>query len=119
VSRSVDEWVGKSPDSKVPPHVRVRVFETHKGVCHISKRKIRPGEAWELEHVQPLSMGGENRERNLAPALVAPHKAKTAREAGERSKADRVRLKHLGLKPAGRGWNRTLKKKLNGEVAPR
>jgi 5-methylcytosine-specific restriction endonuclease McrA len=75
------------------------VFLAHGGICHISKRPIRVGEAWELEHIKPLSMGGEHREQNLAPALVKPHREKTAKEATERAKADRVRAKHLGIYP--------------------
>jgi 5-methylcytosine-specific restriction protein A len=100
--RTVPEWIGKTPDSKVPAPVRARVFLTHGGKCHISGRTIRPGEAWELEHVKPLSMGGEHRERNLAPALIQPHREKTAQEAGVRAKADRIRLKNLGLWPKSR-----------------
>lgn len=97
--RTPAEWIGKTPDSKVPASVRARVFLTHGGKCHISGRTIRPGDAWELEHVTPLSMGGEHRERNLAPALVAPHREKTSAEAGVRAKADRIRLKHIGAYP--------------------
>jgi 5-methylcytosine-specific restriction endonuclease McrA len=78
------------------------VFERAGGVCHISGRKIRAGDVWELEHIKPLSMGGEHRESNLAPALKDAHAEKTAREAGERAKADRVRLKHLGQWPKSR-----------------
>jgi 5-methylcytosine-specific restriction protein A len=95
--RTIPEWVGKTPDSKVPAHVRARVFARHEGKCHISGRVIRTGEAWELEHIKPLSMGGAHAEPNLAPALVAKHREKTAKEAGARAKADRTRLKHLGL----------------------
>lgn len=97
--RSVLEWRGSSPDAKVPKTVRVRVFERCGGRCHISGRVIRVGEPWELEHVKPLSMGGEHRESNLAPALVAPHREKTAAEAGSRAKADRIRAKFLGVYP--------------------
>lgn len=110
--RSVSEWIGKSPDSKVPGSVRARVFLTAGGKCHISGRTIRPGEAWELEHIKPLSMGGEHREANLAPALAAPHREKTAAEAGDRAKADRMRAKHLGIYPKskhrlqGKGFER-------------
>ena len=42
MSRAVPEWIGKTPDTKVPPRVRLRVFEKHDGTCHISGRKIRP-----------------------------------------------------------------------------
>jgi hypothetical protein len=78
------------------------VFLRHGGKCHISGRVIRPGEAWELEHVRPLHMGGENREANLRPALIAPHREKTAREATAKAKADRIRAKHLGIYPKSR-----------------
>lgn len=110
--RSVPEWQGKTPDAKVPPHVRARVFTAHGGICHISGRKMRPGEPWELEHVKPLSMGGLHAEGNLAPALVDAHREKTRIEASERAKADRMRLKHLGQFPKpkrqlqGRGFDR-------------
>lgn len=108
--RSVPEWIGSSPDAKVPPHVKARVFNRWCGRCHISGRKIGAGELWEVEHVKPLSMGGEHRETNMAPALVIEHRKKTAAEAGPRAKADRQRLKHLGLaKPKSKGitaWRR-------------
>ena len=101
--RSIKEWIGKTPDTRVPDDVRARIFLRHGGICHISKRKIGPGEKWEAEHVKALADGGENRESNLAPALVEPHRIKTGREAGPRSKADRIRLKHIGAwdKPRG------------------
>lgn len=117
MARSVPEWVGKNDDAVPPRTVRARVFRTHEGICHISKRKIGAGEPWDLEHVKPLSMArpGENlnRESNLAPALTGPHREKTAREAGERAKADRIHAKHHGYWPKtrtplkGRGFETT------------
>lgn len=104
--RSVDEWIGKTPDTQVPARVRLRVFERHGGVCHISGRKIKAGDAWDLEHVKPLSMGGEHRETNFAPALRDKHREKTAAEAGPRAKADRIRSKHLGTWEKPKGNNR-------------
>lgn len=97
--RSVPEWTGKTPDTKVPDIVRDRVFLRAGGRCYLSGRKIMPGDKWELEHVKPLSMGGEHRERNLRPALVAAHREKTKAEAADRAKADRIRRKHLGTWP--------------------
>ena len=95
--RSVDEWIGSSSDAKVPPRVRLRIFEAHGGVCHISGRKIRPGDQWDLDHKQALCNGGEHRESNLAPAIREVHRAKTADDVKLRAKADRVRKKHLGI----------------------
>lgn len=97
--RSVEEWVGSSPDAKVPTKVRLRIFERAGGRCHLSGRKIAAGDVWELEHIRPLSMGGEHIESNLAPALATFHRMKTASEATERAKADRIRAKHLGVFP--------------------
>lgn len=97
--RSVKEWIGKTPDTKPPATVLARIFLRHNGICHISKRPIAAGEKWEAEHIKALSMGGENRERNLAPALVNPHREKTTDENAMRTKADRIRAKHLGIYP--------------------
>lgn len=104
--RNLTEWIGASPNSKPPQWVRDRVFARHKRRCHITGRKIRAGEAWELEHIKPLSMGGENRESNLAPALKEPHRKKTAREITNRAKADRIRRKDNGTWPKPIGNHR-------------
>ena len=53
---------------------------------------------WELEHILALCNGGEHRESNMAPALVAPHTDKTRADRRLKAKNDRVRKKHLGLK---------------------
>ena len=99
MSRTVEEWIGKTDDSVPPPRVRLRVFEAHKGICHISGRKIMAGEKWELDHVVALINGGENRETNLAPALSFAHKIKTRADVAEKSKVARIRAKHLGIHP--------------------
>lgn len=110
--RSVEEWIGKTDDTPVPPRVRARVFINNGGVCHLSGRKIRPGEKWELEHIIALCNGGEHRESNMAPALVAAHKVKTAADRKLKAKDDRVRKRHLGIKKP-----RTITRwrKMNGE----
>lgn len=103
MSRSRPEWIGKDDDAVPPRSVRARVFRAHNGICHLSGRKIGAGDEWDLEHVRPLAMArpGENlnRESNLTPALKAPHREKTAQEAAERAKADRMHAKHYGYWP--------------------
>lgn len=98
MTRTVKEWRGKTPDSKIPPRVRLRVFETHKGVCHISGRKIAAGEPWECDHVVALINGGEHREANLAPALRDKHKEKTAADVKEKATVARKAKANLGIK---------------------
>ena len=124
MARDLDEWVGATDDSAPPPRVRLRVFEAHGGICHITGRKIRPGDAWDLDHVLALCNGGENRESNLAPAIREAHRAKTADDVKQRAKDDRVRKKHLGIwEPKGRpvpGSRRSnLRKHLDGSVSRR
>ena len=104
MSRALPEWIGKTPDAKIPPRVRLRVFENHGGMCHLSKRKIAAGEPWDCDHVVALTNGGENREGNLAPALRVAHKVKTADDLFEKSMIARKKSKHLGLKEKGKGF---------------
>lgn len=120
--RSVPEWIGKTPDSPVPPRVKARIWEREEGKCHITGRKIRPGEKWELEHKLALSLGGEHRESNLAPALVIPHRAKTRIDRRIKAKNDRVRKRHIGIRPKSKfltSKDGPFKKKLNGTVERR
>lgn len=96
--RSVEEWIGRTDDAKVPPRVRLRIFKAHDGICHLTGRKIAAGERWELEHVKALILGGEHRESNLAPALADAHKRKTAMEMKVKAKIDRIAKKNLGIR---------------------
>ncbi|MBO9108789.1 HNH endonuclease [Agrobacterium sp. S2/73] len=120
MSRSTEEWVAKHDDQKVPPRVRQRVFDRHNGICHLTGRKIQPGERWELEHVHALILGGQHRESNLAPALAAAHKVKTAAEMKVKSKIARVRKKHIGIaKPKSSLSHPNLKRLMDGTVVDR
>lgn len=98
-SRSVAEWIGRTPESEPPPHVVRRIFDAHDGRCHITGKVIDPlRDDWQVEHKRSLRNGGENRESNMGPALVAPHRVKSAIEQSRGAKADRVREKLvLGL----------------------
>ena len=114
--RSVPEWSGISPDSKVPGYVRLRIFERHEGICHLTKRKIRAGERWDLDHIKPLADGGTHSEANLVPVLDWAHREKTAKENKARAKVRAIKKKHLGIAktrnplPGSRAtkWKRTL-----------
>lgn len=98
MARSVNEWIGKNDDAKVPRNVRLRIFERHKGICHISGRKIMAGDAWDLDHIVALINGGEHRESNLAPALKQPHREKTAEDIRLKAKSERIRKRAAGIR---------------------
>ena len=120
-TRALPEWIGATPDTPVPPRVRLRVFEAYGGHCYLSGRLIRPGDKWDVEHRLAIINGGQNRESNLAPALKAPHAVKTKADLKTKSKTARIRAKHFGLKPKSHSSlsHPTLKKKLDGTVVPR
>lgn len=96
-ARSLPEWVGKSADEEPPPHVRVRVFDAHGGICAACKLKIKTGEDWQLDHAAALINGGLNQESNLQPLHIECHVEKTGEDVAEKSKTYRMRAKHLGL----------------------
>ena len=98
LGRSVKEWIGSSNDASPPKGVRLRILRRYNHRCYLSGREIAEGMAWEVEHIKALADGGENREANMAPALVDPHKRKSAQEAARRAKADRQGERGAGLK---------------------
>lgn len=100
MSRSVPEWIARHDDDKIPDRVRLRVFERHNGICHLSGRPIRAGEAWDCDHVVAIINGGEHRESNLAPALKDKHREKTAEDVREKAIVYRKKAKNIGLKKA-------------------
>lgn len=95
--RKIPEWKGKTPDSKIPDEVRLRVTRTFANTCYLSGFLIVT-ETPDMEHVIPLSEGGDHAEYNLRPALPAAHRIKSAGETERRKKADRAAKKKLGIK---------------------
>jgi len=100
--RSTPEWIGKTDDAAIPPRVRLRIFEAHGGICHISGRKITPADPWDCDHIIALANGGEHRESNLAPALRDKHREKTAEDVALKAKGAAIRARHRGLRPPSR-----------------
>ena len=102
---------------------RAKLFEAHHGLCHLCGEKIGVGEAWEIEHIIPVAMGGEDEDDNCAPAHVKCHAAKTKKDRAQIAKANRVRAKHMGAHrpksviPGSRSSR--FKRKISGEVVER
>lgn len=103
-ARSVKEWIGKTPNEAIPPRVKLRIWEREGGRCHLTGRKIRPGEAYDFDHKVALCNGGPHAESNLFPALRDKHREKTKADVAEKAKVARVRKKHLGLKKPSGNW---------------
>lgn len=96
--RSVEEWVGATPDAAIPDRVKLRIWNRYGGKCAITGRKLRANEA-EYDHIQALALGGRHAESNLRLVSGEAHKAKTADDRSRIAKADRIARKHAGLWP--------------------
>lgn len=113
MTRSTDEWVGRTDDAKIPPRVRLRVFLAYAGKCYRTGQKLRPGH-WQLDHIIALANGGEHREKNLAPIETEAHRFKTAEDVRIKAKLARTAAKHSGaVRP--KGWG-PKNRKLSGKV---
>lgn len=79
--RAIEEWVGKKPDTPVPPRVQLRILLRQSRLCAITGVRIDGIKVKaQCDHIKRLEAGGENRESNLQMIAVEPHKAKTADE---------------------------------------
>lgn len=96
MSRSLKEWVGKTDDTAVPPHVRLRVFLRFEGKCQECGIKIK-GKRWICDHRIALINGGENRENNLGPIHELCDKTKTAADVAVKSRTYRKAAKDIGI----------------------
>jgi 5-methylcytosine-specific restriction protein A len=82
---------------------RLALFLAHDRRCHICGVTIDGiRDPWDVEHIIPVAMGGDDDEANCAPAHKACHTSKTARDVAQIAKTNRVRAKHTGAKAATR-----------------
>lgn len=122
--RTVPEWIGETPDTAIPPRVRLRVWERFNGACAECTRKIRPGESWICDHKKALCNSGENRESNLR--LICENcdrTVKTPSDVADKAETYRKRSKHLGIakpsRPMPGGKASPWKRKFGGAVVRR
>lgn len=83
------------------PLQRLKVFEAAGGVCHLCELRIQVGQPWDVEHVRPLALLGDDDAANMRPAHKDCHATKTKADAASWSKAKRMKAKHLGIKKPG------------------
>lgn len=80
------------------PSRRLRIFENHKGVCVTCGLPIKVGEAWFVEHIRALELGGEDVDANCGPAHQINCKSvKDADDHHRAAKAKRVKQRHIGI----------------------
>ncbi len=77
------------------PQQRARLFVERGGQCHRCKRKLRPGDKWSDEHLEPLWDGGTNDWDNRHISCEWCKPIKDGEETKVRAKRRRTRTKHV------------------------
>ena len=95
MARALPEWIGKTDDSAIPPRVTLRVWDRCEGKCHRCGRAIPVGDAWIIEHLVAIILGGANAERNLCLTCSWCKPLKDAEDVAEKAATYAVRSKHL------------------------
>lgn len=122
-SRTVFERPEREVRAKLTPAQYSMVLMLQGGVCAHCKGRG----PFEADHIMPLSMGGTNELFNWQLLCDTCHQIKTNCEAGPRAKAERQagrkgqyarRLKN-GAQIKGRGFDKRLRKHMDGTVEPR
>lgn len=85
---------------------RARIFEAHAGHCAGCKRRLRPADRWEADHIIALENGGTNDLSNFAVLCEWCHGRKTGEDHGAAGRSRRVYTKHNVPTEhrRGRGW---------------
>jgi 5-methylcytosine-specific restriction protein A len=97
MARSTAEWIGKSDDTAVPPHVRLRVLQRANCICAECGNEIDGTKRWICDHRVAIINGGENRENNLGPIHEACDKTKTAADVALKSIVYHKAAKNYGI----------------------
>jgi 5-methylcytosine-specific restriction protein A len=113
MSRALDEWEGKSDDTKIPERVMDRIAQNAKFRCQKCGLPTVGKLRGQADHIIPLILGGGHRESNLQWLCEPCHKAKTRLDVKLKAKVARVRKHHVGIKKPRtiRSW-----RKFNGEI---
>jgi hypothetical protein len=113
----------KRTRKRVSTTARTAFFLKKKGVCYLCGGPVKPGEAWDIEHVIPFQMGGADDESNWEVAHNKCHAAKTKDDVGNIAKAKRREARHLGAKvsrsPMPFGRKSKFKRKMDGSIVLR
>jgi hypothetical protein len=96
--RSVREWWGKTPNTRPPLQVQLRILERQGGRCAITGIKFKTGDKKRLDHRVAQADCGQNRESNLQWIFDDKHKIKSALEAAARAKVTATKLAHAGIR---------------------
>jgi 5-methylcytosine-specific restriction endonuclease McrA len=116
MSRTVEEWIGRTDDTPAPDRVKDRIVQAQDRRCAKCAVAFGAKVPPEFDHRIALINGGANRETNLWALCPLCHGTKSKADVAQKSKDARVRQKHLGIKKRkalipgskGSGWRKPL-----------
>nr|DAH84823.1 MAG TPA: RECOMBINATION ENDONUCLEASE VII [Caudoviricetes sp.] len=98
MARTIEEWIGKTDDTRPSKACQRRILERQGYVCALTGLPFDDKNKPRFDHKVALWLGGENREKNLqALREDEAHKPKTKAEAKVRAKVHAVIDKRFGL----------------------
>ena len=97
------------------PKRRAELFSKQGGKCQNCKRKIRPGERWDLDHRVALENQGSNDDSNLQVLCQNCHGAKTPEDHKEAA-TNRRKFTNTFVPNKHRKKGFGFTKKFNGDV---
>lgn len=124
---ALDAFAGASEMKRpaIPPQMRLSVLKQFGAVvlCQICGNPEYIAVV-QIDHELALVDSGKHcPDTNMRPVCIPCHAAKSAREHKNQAKTKRVRQKHFNPKPEGkiksRGFDKTWRKKMNGQVEKR
>jgi 5-methylcytosine-specific restriction protein A len=105
---------------RISTRERVDIFKRCEARCHICQGRINTGDPWDVEHIIPLALGGDDYGDNLAPAHRRCHEEKTKQDATNTARAKRREAKHLGARKSARPLPGSrasgIRKRMSGKV---
>lgn len=122
MTRTIEEWRGKTDDAAIPARVQDRVSQKSNDCCQTCCRPVTGKLRAEFDHVIPLIIGGKHCESNLQLLCHECHKAKTALDVKLKAKVARIRKRNLGIRKPSRfpgSRDSRWKKKIDGSVVLR
>lgn len=76
------------------PQRIARIFDANEGRCHRCRRKLYPGDDYDIDHVIALENGGTDEDSNLAPCCDWCHSEKTSDDNALAGHGRRMATKH-------------------------
>lgn len=97
MTRTVKEWIGKTPDTPPPKSCKRRIIARQGERCAACGLQFMGPVKPEFDHIIALTLYGENRESNLQALCGGCHKTKTKGDVKAKAKVARLQDKRFGL----------------------